>query len=128
MAEAIFFSTTASQARFDQVIAVVKASGWPQDSKDLISGTIAKLRELWNRRNEIMHNPVIATPTPEGNKYWLKMKKMGRRDFDKQKPLSLKDLKEHADRLDELGNALHDFVWADIIEMLEEFERTKSAR
>ena len=56
------------------------------------------------------------------------MKKIGRKDFDKKKLLSLEDMKEHASRLDELGNVLHDFVWADIIEMLEEFERTKPAR
>lgn len=53
------------------------------------------------------------------------MSKVGRKDFGTQKALSLKDLQEHADRLDELGNVLHSFVWADVIEMLEEYERTK---
>jgi hypothetical protein len=125
IAEAIYFSATASQARFEQVIAVVKTSSWPQENKQLIAGTIENVCNLWRRRNEIMHNPVIATPRQQGNRYWLKMSKMGRKDYNTKKPLALKDLQEHADRLDELGNVLHDFVWGDIIKMLEEDDRTK---
>jgi hypothetical protein len=124
MAEAIFFSATASQTRFEQVIAAVRASDWPQESKELISATIEKLRELWRRRNEILHNPIIATGAQGGLRYWLKMSKVGRKDWGEKKALALEDLQQHADRLDELGNVLHEFVWGDIIDMLERYEAT----
>jgi hypothetical protein len=50
------------------------------------------------------------------------MSKVGRKDWGTKKALALKDLHEHADRLDELGNVLHEFVWGEIIDMLEEYE------
>lgn len=128
MGEDIYFSSSAQRLRFDLLDAVIRNAHWSEEDAKAISTALAALKVLWSRRNDILHNPAVASPVrgeKVGWQYSARITRPARKSRVTKASLSLKELEEHAEAVSRHGLAIWNIINRDQIEIL---ERANGAR
>ena len=130
IAEAAYFTPMSQRARFDMVRTIINASQRPSQSEKLLIGNILDdLDALWLKRNEIMHNPIIAHYGPNGGPTMIIRitRPANRKRPRREMPLPVNLLKQHATKLDALAEQLFKIAYARELELLKEATKTPSS-
>jgi hypothetical protein len=122
IAEAIYFTPISQRARLDMVRTVINAARRPTASeKSEISKLLESLGNLWIKRNELMHNPIVKHYGKKAEPEMIARitRPANAKNPKKEMSLSLSYLKDHSSRLEAIAERLFQIAYARELRLLE---------
>ena len=101
----IYFAISSQGARLDVILAALRTAKLDEVKKEAFRSDLQKLQKLWKRRNALLHSPV-GRGSPSDEPYSLIRTTPLREVYIRTEPVTLKQLREHADAVDRVAERL----------------------